>query len=76
MNRSGWLGSRLELRRGQTLFQHGIFWRGIAHAYGSDCLRNITAEFISNGSAKQLDTACITGLRPPAFVRELPAELK
>jgi pimeloyl-ACP methyl ester carboxylesterase len=53
-----------------------IVIRNIAHGYGSDCLRNITAEFISKGSPEQLDTACITGLRPPAFVRELPVELE
>jgi pimeloyl-ACP methyl ester carboxylesterase len=53
-----------------------IVIRNIAHGYGSDCLRSITAEFISKGSAEQLDTACIASLRPPAFVIELPAELK
>jgi pimeloyl-ACP methyl ester carboxylesterase len=53
-----------------------ILIRNIAHGYGSDCLRNITAEFISKGSAEQLDTACVADLRPPVFVSELPAELK
>jgi pimeloyl-ACP methyl ester carboxylesterase len=53
-----------------------IMIRNIAHGYGSDCLRNITADFISKGSAEQLDTACVAGLRPPTFVRELPVELE
>jgi len=55
---------------------HQIVMRNTAHGYGSDCFRNITAEFISKASAEQLDTACIVGLRAPAFVSELPAELK
>jgi hypothetical protein len=53
-----------------------IVIRNIVHGYGSDCLRNITADFISKGSAEQLDTACVAGLRPPTFVRELPVELE
>jgi pimeloyl-ACP methyl ester carboxylesterase len=29
------------------------------HEYGSHCLKTITAEFISKGNAKQLDTTCV-----------------
>jgi hypothetical protein len=36
-----------------------IMIRSGDHEYRSNCLRRITAEFISNGNAKQLNTTCI-----------------
>ncbi len=50
-----------------------IMIRNIAHGYGSDCIRKVTAEFISKRSAAELDIGCIEGLRRPEFVIELPA---
>jgi pimeloyl-ACP methyl ester carboxylesterase len=44
----------------------------IAHGYGSECTRNLIAEFISKVSVQRLDTSCIETLRPPSFVKELP----
>jgi pimeloyl-ACP methyl ester carboxylesterase len=51
-----------------------IVIRDLAHGYGSDCIRKVTAEFISQGSVTELDIGCIEGLRPPEFVKELPAQ--
>lgn len=50
--------------------------RNVAHNYGSDCIRNIAAEFIAKRSAREINTGCIERLRPPEFVTELPARLR
>jgi pimeloyl-ACP methyl ester carboxylesterase len=49
--------------------------RNVAHSYGSACLRHLAAEFVSKGSASELDIGCIEGFRPPEFVKELPPRL-
>lgn len=42
------------------------------HGYFSDCISGITAEFISKGSARGLDTSCLRSTRRPPFVTTLP----
>lgn len=42
------------------------------HGYFSDCISNITAEFISKGSAKGLNTSCLQSVRRPPFVTTVP----
>jgi pimeloyl-ACP methyl ester carboxylesterase len=44
--------------------------RNLAHDYGSDCIRNLAAEFVSKGSAGELDTGCTASLLPPQFTKE------
>jgi pimeloyl-ACP methyl ester carboxylesterase len=39
-----------------------------AHEYFADCLRDLVAEFIDRGSARDLDTRCVAELRRPPFV--------
>ena len=53
-----------------------VLIRNEAHGYGSPCLRNLVAEFITKGSAKELDTACVALLRRPPFATELPAQYR
>src|SRR5919106_272359 len=43
----------------------------IAHRYGSDCTRNLIAEFIFRGS-RESNTSRVQTLRRPPFVKELP----
>ena len=40
------------------------------HYFGYPCVDKLIAEFMAQGSAKELDTTCVAGLRPPAFVTE------
>jgi pimeloyl-ACP methyl ester carboxylesterase len=47
-----------------------ILIRHAAHAYFSDCLRELVAEFIARGSARDLDARCVEGLSRPPFVTE------
>ncbi|HYO62574.1 MAG TPA: alpha/beta hydrolase [Pyrinomonadaceae bacterium] len=46
-----------------------------AHDYFSDCIGDITAEFLSRGSARGLNTICISAVRRPPFVTTLPPAL-
>jgi hypothetical protein len=41
------------------------------HAYGHPCLDGIVAEFFANGSAHDLDVACVQTLQRPPFVLDL-----
>lgn len=50
--------------------------RNAAHGYGSPCLGTLIADFISKGSAKELDASCVAGLRRPPFMTELPSRFK
>jgi pimeloyl-ACP methyl ester carboxylesterase len=45
------------------------------HSYFSECISNITAEFISKGTVRGLNTSCLKGTRRPPFVTTLPKEL-
>jgi pimeloyl-ACP methyl ester carboxylesterase len=49
-----------------------IILRNTPHSYGSDCAQNLITEFISHGSAKELDATCATRLRRPPFLTGLP----
>jgi pimeloyl-ACP methyl ester carboxylesterase len=43
-----------------------------AHVYFDDCLRDLVADFLAKGSARDLDVRCLAALRRPPFVTELP----
>jgi pimeloyl-ACP methyl ester carboxylesterase len=43
------------------------------HSYVSACVRALIVEFISSGSASNLETSCAKRLRRPPFATELPA---
>ena len=45
------------------------------HAYFSACISDITAEFISKGSVRGLNTSCLQGVRRPPFITTLPEAL-
>lgn len=51
-----------------------ILIRNMAHGYASDCIRKLSAEFISKGSATELDIGCVKELPPPKFIKELAEE--
>jgi len=40
------------------------------HAYFHDCLRDLVADFVAAGSARELDVSCVETLRRPSFVTE------
>jgi pimeloyl-ACP methyl ester carboxylesterase len=42
-----------------------------AHGDSDDCMRNIVAEFLSKGSARDLDVACVKVRRRPPFITDL-----
>jgi pimeloyl-ACP methyl ester carboxylesterase len=42
-----------------------------AHGVGGPCISQIVRQFISAGSAKDLDTACTAGIRQPPFVTKM-----
>ena len=67
-----WLGVEVarHLRNG---LQVTIPYEG--HGYFSPCISNITAEFISKASARDLNTSCLQGVRRPPFVTTLPGPL-
>lgn len=46
------------------------------HGYFSACISGITAEFISKGSTRGLNTSCLNDVRRPPFVTTLPDELR
>jgi pimeloyl-ACP methyl ester carboxylesterase len=48
-----------------------IVMRNAAHAYWYDCMQTLAATFLAKGSARDLDTTCVQGLRRPPFVTEL-----
>jgi pimeloyl-ACP methyl ester carboxylesterase len=47
-----------------------IVIRNAAHVYWYDCMQNLVAEFISKGSARELDVSCAPQLRRPPFATE------
>jgi pimeloyl-ACP methyl ester carboxylesterase len=49
-----------------------ILLRSTPHNYQSDCATRLTVEFITKGSAKDLDTTCADYIRRPRFLTELP----
>ncbi len=49
-----------------------ILLRSTPHNYQSDCATRLTVEFITKGSAKDLDTTCADYIRRPRFFTELP----
>ena len=78
---SGELDPATPLSFGQAAAQYlpnsrQVLIRNEAHGYGSPCLRNLIAEFISRGSAKGLDTTCVELMRRPPFATELPAQYR
>lgn len=42
-----------------------------AHGYFSACINDITAEFLSRGTVRGLNTSCLEGMRRPPFVTTL-----
>jgi pimeloyl-ACP methyl ester carboxylesterase len=51
-----------------------IVMGNVAHAYEFECVQNLVAEFLSKGSARELDTTCVKELRRPPFATELPPQ--
>jgi pimeloyl-ACP methyl ester carboxylesterase len=49
--------------------------RYYGHQVDSPCIWNVMSEFISRGSAKELDTTCTREIRRPPFATELPKQL-
>jgi pimeloyl-ACP methyl ester carboxylesterase len=49
-----------------------ILIRNGAHAYFNGCLRDIVADFVAKGSARDLDLRCVETLRRPPFATRLP----
>jgi pimeloyl-ACP methyl ester carboxylesterase len=47
-----------------------ILIRNAAHWYFDDCLRDLAADFVAKGSARDLDTSCVETLRRPPFVTQ------
>jgi len=47
-----------------------ILIANLAHEYSGDCARDLVAEFVARGSARELDTRCIAALRRPPFVTQ------
>ena len=47
-----------------------ILIRNAAHWYFDDCLRDLTADFIAKGLARDLDVRCVEALRRPPFVTQ------
>ena len=45
-----------------------VLIRNAAHWYFDDCLRDLVAEFVARGSARELDTRCVEQIRRPPFV--------
>lgn len=45
------------------------------HGYFNACISGITAEFISKGSARGLNTSCLDATRRPPFITTLPEAL-
>jgi pimeloyl-ACP methyl ester carboxylesterase len=50
-----------------------VILRNTPHSYTSPCARSLIVEFITHGSAKELDATCAVRLRRPPFATELPA---
>lgn len=48
--------------------------RYYGHQMDSDCVQNILQLFISDGSAKGLDTSCTETIRRPPFATEMPKQ--
>jgi hypothetical protein len=67
-----WLGEEVARHLPNSL-QATIPYGG--HGYFSDCISNITAEFISKGTARGLNSSCLKGTRRPPFVTTLPTAL-
>src|SRR5262249_51472315 len=42
------------------------------HAFNSECLDTLRAEFIAKGSAKKLDAACVETIQRPQFAVRVP----
>ncbi|MBD0370004.1 MAG: alpha/beta fold hydrolase [Pyrinomonadaceae bacterium] len=65
-----WLGAEVARRLPNGL-QVTIPYGG--HGYFSACISKFVAEFISKGSARGLNTSCLSGVRRPPFITALPA---
>ena len=44
------------------------------HSYGGKCVNGIIEEFISKGSARDLDVSCVNQTRRPPFMTEFPKD--
>ncbi len=64
-----WLGAEVARHLPNSL-QVTIPFGG--HGYFSACISDITAEFISKGSARGLNTSCLQSVRRPPFMTTLP----
>jgi pimeloyl-ACP methyl ester carboxylesterase len=50
-----------------------VILRNTPHSYTSACARSLIGEFITSGSANELNASCAARLRRPPFATELPA---
>ncbi|HEY0323907.1 MAG TPA: alpha/beta fold hydrolase [Pyrinomonadaceae bacterium] len=67
-----WLGAEVARHLPNSL-QVSIPYGG--HGYFSACISDVTAEFISKGSARSLNTSCLKAVRRPPFITTLPEAL-
>jgi pimeloyl-ACP methyl ester carboxylesterase len=67
-----WLGEEVARHLPNSL-QVTIPYGG--HSYFSECISSITAEFISKGTVRGLNSSCLKGTRRPPFVTTLPKAL-
>lgn len=49
-----------------------VMIQNAGHAFNSECLDTLRAEFIEKGSAKKLDTSCVEIIKRPPFVTRVP----
>src|SRR5262249_53369610 len=67
-----WLGVEVARHLPNSL-QASIPYGG--HGYFSTCISGMTAEFISKGSTRGLNTSCLQAVRRPPFMTTLPEAL-
>jgi pimeloyl-ACP methyl ester carboxylesterase len=67
-----WLGAEVARHLPNSL-QATVPYGG--HGYFSPCISDMTAEFISKGSIRGLNTSCLQSVRRPPFVTTLPEAL-
>ena len=67
-----WLGAEVARHLPNSL-QATVPYGG--HGYFSDCISGITADFISKGSTRGLNTSCLQSVRRPPFMTTLPEAL-
>jgi len=51
-----------------------IVIRDGTHLTASECIDRLVADFLSKGNAQGLDDSCVTDIKRPAFILQLPAQ--